>query len=139
MPSPQFRRYKGKLEKTKGKVHMRIEIAQSKAQYQRLGQVVFDYDCLITSTHMMKCGQGMSATLILKIPFEHIDEAMEALNPIEYRYSSPTFFYNSAICGIYDTPEDEVNDKPCSLYRRFKDAQDRSPHLQSRRRRFDGE
>lgn len=116
MTAPQFRRYKGKLEQSKGKIHVRVEISQSKAQSQRIGEVILAYDCTINATHMMKHGYGMGATLIMKLPYEHIEEAMGDLKPHHWEYNSPTFFNRGSIISIYKTPEDEVNDRPCKRY-----------------------
>lgn len=116
MPPTNMRRYKGKTEQSDGRVHVKVEFGQSDAAFARLGRAIFAFDATLTSTHVRRYGSRCAAEAILKLPIEHIDEAMEALQPCDWEYRSPSFFYRSSIRGIYDSPEDEVNDRPCERY-----------------------
>lgn len=98
---------------------MSVAISQSKAQEQRIGAVILAYDCRVTSTHMLRYGPRMGADLILKLPIEHLEEAMEELAPHSWEYESPTYFDRGQILPIYETAEDEIDDRPCERYKRF--------------------
>ena len=99
------------------RVGYEISVGHSAASMTRIGRSVVKHDMLITCMYMTSSDIRMKAF----IDPDQAEEVEEVLKAFHFEYRGPTYFDRGSICPIYDSPWDELEDKPCAAYVRFRE------------------